>query len=85
MAPDRLDDIIRPCEDVVVPEPQDIVTVSVQELRATGIVRQPLRFIVLTAIDLDNELSFQAGKVDDVRSDTMLAAKVTAESVRAKA
>ncbi|WP_365709983.1 Gfo/Idh/MocA family oxidoreductase, partial [Parvibaculum sp.] len=34
-----------------------------------------MRLVVLTSIDFNDELQFKAGKVDDIRSDAMLAAE----------
>jgi hypothetical protein len=85
MTPDRLDYIVGAGEHIVVPEAQNFVSVSLQKVGPAGVVRRPLRFVVLAAVDFHDQLSFKAGEVNDVGSDTMLSAEVTAEPVRAKA
>jgi len=60
-------------EHVVVPETNDTVAVS-SEFRCAAIIRV-LIARMLTAIDLDCELRFRAGEVDDAPADGVLAAK----------
>jgi len=64
-------DTIRVAKHVMIPKADDLITFAVDHFRS-GCVRG---FIVLPAIDFDDELRCVAGKVDDEMPDRDLAAK----------
>lgn len=81
MVPYRLHHIISPCQDIGIPEPQNVESFAVQETCSPGIAVQPCWGVVLPAVDLDDKLSFKTCKVDNIGADTVLAAKVPAKPV----
>lgn len=63
-------------EDVVVPEAQDAVTPGEEEGVSFFVVVLP--FGVLAAVELDQDFSGQAGEIDDIGADGVLAAEAVA-------
>ena len=68
-------DILQIRHDLIIPEPQHLETLALQECFARTIAR---RVHVLSAIDLDDKPRFQASEVRDVRTDGKLAAETEA-------
>jgi hypothetical protein len=60
--------------DLMVPEPQHVVSRMVQKIGSTFVVGQFVR--VLRTIDLDNELRLWAEEIDEEWTDGMLAAEL---------
>jgi hypothetical protein len=60
-------------EDVVIPETEDAVAVSIEF--GSALVIRFFLYSVLAAIELDRELRLPARKVDDAPADRMLAAE----------
>jgi len=85
MTPDRFHHIIGARKHIVVPETKHRVAIAVQKNRSATVTRQSLRLVVLPSIDFDDEPSFEARKIDYVRTNTMLAPKVAAEPVATQA
>jgi hypothetical protein len=67
-------DRIRHCQNIVVPETQDPVSLILQPF-ASGIVILRL-FDMLSAIYLDDQLPFSADKINDIFSDRLLPSKL---------
>jgi hypothetical protein len=70
MPQDHVTDTFQVLEDVIIPEPHHREPLAAQERLATGVGS---RFVVLAAIDFDQQMPLQAGEVDDVRAERMLA------------
>src|SRR3989338_8734602 len=85
MTPDRFDHIIGARKHIIVPETKHRVAIAVQECRPPTVVHQSLRLVVLPSIGFDDELSFEARKIDYVCTNAMLPPKVTAKSVATQA
>jgi hypothetical protein len=84
MVPDRLDDIVGTGKNIIIPEAKNGIAVPVQEIGAAGIMCQPVALVVLATVNLDDQLSFETGKVNDVGAHTMLTAEMDTKSVAAK-
>jgi len=73
---DRCKHLVRVHQHVVVPEPQHSIAIFMQALRAFNVT---LGVEVLTAIDFDDQLGFEAREIHDVRTDRKLTPKPEAE------
>jgi hypothetical protein len=73
---DRLDDIIEPLHHVDVPEAQNAIAGRSQEIITPLIVGHLLS--VLAAVEFNDELAIERGKVTDIEADLMLAAEFEA-------
>jgi len=82
--PDRLNHLVGASEHIVVPEAKYGIAIPIQKGRSAIITRQSFWLVVLTAINLNNELPFETSKVDDVGTDAVLPAEMNAKPVTAK-
>ncbi|OGT05481.1 MAG: hypothetical protein A2143_03480 [Gallionellales bacterium RBG_16_57_15] len=73
--PDRFNNRFNLIQNLIVPEPHDSKTRTFQYLIANQILR---RFVMLSAIDLDNKLCFQTNKIQNGISKRMLAPEFAA-------
>jgi len=72
----RLEDAVHVKRQIAVPKANDAVTLRFQPIRAKLISYSVRLDIVLSAAKLDHQTSGQAGKVDDIRSNRYLSAKM---------
>ncbi len=64
--------LLRAYQHIVVPEPQHATAVFMQPLRARNVARG---IEVLTAIDFNNQLGFEASKIHNIWTDRKLTPK----------
>jgi len=76
MAGDGLQDSLEILEDFVIPEAEDSETSRSQPAVALGV---RLAFEMLTSVDLNEELPWQAGEIDDVGPDGDLPAELRSQ------
>jgi hypothetical protein len=68
---DDVDDAVEVAQDVIVPESEYLESFRFQKRGALGVPR----FVMLSAVDLDDEHRVKAGEVGDVRQQAMLEAE----------
>ncbi len=74
-----IEDSVGIAKHIVVPEAHDAKSLRFHERRAARVFRGIV--IVLSAIDFDDELNFEANEVGDVRADWNLATEAMADNL----
>ena len=69
-----MDDSVQVAQDVVVPEAEDFETFGFEKRRASGIAP----FVMLSAVDLDDQHRLQASEVRNIRQQAVLEAEFEA-------
>lgn len=77
---DNCKHVVRAHQHIVIPEPQHLKAMFMQPLRARNVARG---VEVLTAIDFDDQLGFEAGEIHDVRTNRKLTSKPVAKKLSA--
>lgn len=76
--PDRLDDPLRPGENILIAEPEDGPAEAFQVLLSEMVAQDDVIPVVNPAVDLEDQPEAVAGEVGEVAADRVLAAKAMA-------
>ena len=83
--PDRVDDIVRRSQNLIVPEAQNLEAIRAQPLCSMLVVHGTRLQVVLSSVDLNNQSAFKADKVHNVDAQSMLTSEIIAQRLISQA